>query len=91
MLVFLLLELYIEDPLADGQFTQFLNFLEIIFDCLLGDGLQIVQSFVVDVWIFVVEELFVVDLVEVTELVLELSEEDGFPFLLNLGPLVIAC
>ena len=25
-----------------------------------------------------------------TELVLELSEEDGFPFLLGLGPLVVA-
>ena len=35
-------------------------------------------------------ELFIIDLVEVTKLVLELSEEDRFPFLLGLGSLVVA-
>ena len=90
MLIFLLLELYIEYSLADGQFAQFLNLLQIIFDGLLRNGLQIVQSSIVYVRIFVVVELFVVYLVEVTEFVLELSEENGFSFLLDLGFLVVA-
>ena len=90
MLIFLLLELYIEDSLTDGQFAEFLNFLEIIFNSLFRNGLKIVQSFIVDVGIFIVMELFIVDLVEVTKFVLELSEEDRFPFLLGLGLLIVA-
>jgi hypothetical protein len=41
MLDLFLLELDVENATADGQFAQFLDLLEVMFGCVLGQGLQI--------------------------------------------------
>lgn len=57
-------ELYFEYAFADGQFAQFLYFLEIMLGCIFGQSLQILQDGIVLVWILVLHEILLVYVVQ---------------------------
>lgn len=83
MLVLLLLQLDVQDALSDCQLAQFLDFLEIVLDCLLGDHLQSIEDSIAEVGVLIVLVVLVVYLVQVPQLVLQLSQQDGLLLLLD--------
>jgi hypothetical protein len=69
MLILFLLELDVENALADGQPAELLDFLDVQLAGLLGDHLQAVKGGVGYVGILVFFEVFVVEFVQMLEFV----------------------
>lgn len=85
MLLLFPLQLDVQNTLANGQFAQFLNFLQLISARLLSNNLQTIQSAVILVRILKTCKIGVVHLIQMLQLFLQLPQQNRLLLLLHLS------
>ena len=70
MFILFLLEFNIEDALANGEFTKLFDLLQLMFLCLFGYELKSLKGTISEVRILINFEIIIINVFEVSELIL---------------------